>query len=342
MRIFVGEYVSGGGLADQAIDEIPSSLRREGTAMLQAIVSDLSEVAETVVPLDPRFASAFSSNTADTVNMDRDQSLWGQWVTAAQTCDAALLVAPESNGILAKAVAMLRGSGVDVIAGSGDFLRTASDKYLTAKILHTAGVSHPPYMTLTDRRMEETLHQYEQFVVKPRDGCGTQEIRIYDSLAKASTDLTEDGILQAWIPGRAISIALVASATQHTFLPAVSQDLSGSHCEYGGGTGPLDDDAQRRATALASRAIVAMPPTARGFVGLDLLLGERPSEDCVIEINPRLTTSYVGLRRMIHGNLAARLFDMETGAVSCCTAANSVRWTPNGDVWINDNITESA
>lgn len=53
MRIFVGEYVSGGGLADQAIDEIPSSLRREGTAMLQAIVSDLSEVAETVVPLDP-------------------------------------------------------------------------------------------------------------------------------------------------------------------------------------------------------------------------------------------------------------------------------------------------
>ncbi|MGI9442508.1 MAG: ATP-grasp domain-containing protein [Rubripirellula sp.] len=342
MRIFVGEYVTGGGLAEQAIDEIPSSLRREGAAMLQSIVSDLAEVAETVVPLDPRFANAFSSNTTDTVDIDRDQSLWGQWVTAAQTCDAALLVAPESDGILAKAVAMLRASGIDVIAGSGDFLRTASDKHLTAKILHTAGVSHPPYMTLTDRRMEQELQRFEKFVVKPRDGCGTQEIRIYDSFETASTDLTEDGILQAWIPGRAISIALIASATQHSFLPAVSQDLSGSHCAYGGGAGPLDDDAQRRATALASRAIVAMPPTARGFVGLDLLLGERPSEDCVIEINPRLTTSYVGLRRMINGNLAARLFDMETGAVSCCTAANSVRWTPDGDVWINDNVVESA
>ena len=60
MRIFVGEYVTGGGLAEQAIDEIPSSLRREGAAMLQSIVSDLAEVAETVVPLDPRFANAFS------------------------------------------------------------------------------------------------------------------------------------------------------------------------------------------------------------------------------------------------------------------------------------------
>ena len=342
MRIFVGEYVCGGGLADQAIDEIPDSLRREGAAMLQSIVSDLAEVAETVVPLDPRFAGTFSSNTTDTVSIVRDQSLWGQWTAAAQTCDAALLVAPESDGILAKAVAMLRASGIDVIAGSGDFLRTASDKYLTAKILNTAGVAHPPYMTLADRRMEATLREYGKFVVKPRDGCGTQEIRVYDCFDKASADLTENAILQAWMPGRAISIALVASATQHTFLPAVSQNLSGSHCEYAGGQGPLDDDSQRRATALASRAVIAMPPTARGFVGLDLLLGERPSEDCVIEINPRLTTSYVGLRRMINGNLAARLFDLETGPVSCCTAADSVRWTPDGEIWINDTAIEST
>ncbi len=85
-----------------------------------------------------------------------------------------------------------------------------------------------------------------------------------------------------------------------------------------------------------------MPPTVRGFVGLDLLLGDRPSEDCVIEINPRLTTSYVGLRRMIHGNLAARLFDLETGAVSCCATEDSVRWTPDGQVWINDAVAEHA
>ena len=75
-----------------------------------------------------------------------------------------------------------------------------------------------------------------------------------------------------------------------------------------------------------------MPPTARGCVGVDLILGDLPSDECGIEINPRLTTPYVGLREMIHGNLAARLFDLETGPVRCRASVESVRWTPDGSV----------
>jgi len=340
MRIFVGEYVCGGGLAHRSLDQIPNSLRLEGAAMLNAIVSDLSDVAEVVVPIDTRFEFAIDSD--ELVEMNPAQAVWGQWVTAALGCDSALIVAPESDGILAQGVAMLRAGGIDVIAGSGDFLRVASDKLLTAKAFATAGVSHPPHLALSDRRLLNELQQFDQFVVKPRDGCGTQEIKRFDGFDEARAALEEDQILQAWMPGRSISIAAVASPTQQVYLPAVSQDLSDANCQYAGGQGPLDDEDQRRATALASRAIAAMPPTVRGFIGLDLLLGDRPSEDYVIEINPRLTTSYVGLRRMINGNLAARLFDLESGPVSCCTSVNSVRWTPDGQVWINDAVAENA
>ena len=341
MRIFVGEYVCGGGLADQHVDQIPAGLRREGGAMLRAIAADLGEIAETVVPLDMRLTN-LAISAGETVEIDTTKPLWSQWIAAAQSCDAALIIAPELDGTLTKAVAMLRAGGVDVIAAGGDFLRVASDKLLTAKHLIAAGVAHPIYMALSDKRFAETLTQHKQFVVKPRDGCGTQEIQRFDRFDDATASLEENSLLQAWMPGRAISIALVASSTQLVFLPAVSQSLCEQTCEYNGGQGPLDDDAQRRATALAARAIEAMPPLVRGFVGLDLLLGDRPSEDCVIEINPRLTTSYVGLRRMIHGNLAARLFDLETGPVSCCTSVDSVRWTPDGQVWIDDAIAESA
>lgn len=341
MRIFVGEYVCGGGLLHENIDDIPLGLRQEGRAMLRAVVSDLADFAETVVPIDPRI-SHLQLEESKQVEISAAEPLWPQWVSAAKACDAALIIAPESDGMLAKAVAMLRAGGIDVIAGSGDFLRVASDKLLTAKTLTAAGVAHPTYMSLSDRRFLSQLKKHNRFVVKPRDGCGTQEIKIFDSLDDARAELEDNLILQAWMPGRAISIALVASPTEVTFLPAVSQTLDERTCEYAGGQGPLDDDAQRRATALAARAIAAMPPTVRGFVGLDLLLGNRTSEDCVIEINPRLTTSYVGLRRMIHGNLAARLFDMETGPVSCCTSVNSVRWTPDGRVWINDAVAEHA
>ncbi len=340
MKLFVGEYVCGGGLLQSTLPALPTSLRTEGEAMLQAMVHDVSSFADVVVPIDPRLG--VEVDAAETVPIEAAIAPWAQWAAVAKNCDSALVVAPESDGVLAKGVAVLRAAGVDVVASSGDFLRVASDKLQTAKVLHDAGVAHPLYMAMSDRRFELELERYNRFVVKPRDGCGTQEINTYDSFDEAQAELTDDLILQEWRPGRSISISLIASGNHQVYLPAVGQNLDNKTCEYAGGCGPLNDDAQRRATSLASRAIAAMPPMARGFVGLDLLLADRPSEDCVIEINPRLTTSYVGLRRMIKGNLAARLFQIETGQVQCCTGVDTVRWTPDGQVWVNDVVADSV
>ena len=46
-----------------------------------------------------------------------------------------------------------------------------------------------------------------------------------------------------------------------------------------------------------------------GYVGVDLVLGDNAdgNGDRVIEINPRLTTSYVGLRAAAQANLAAAM-----------------------------------
>ena len=51
--------------------------------------------------------------------------------------------------------------------------------------------------------------------------------------------------------------------------------------------------------------MAAMPP-ATGYVGIDLVLGRDPhgDEDAEIEINPRLTTSYLGVRAAVNNNLA--------------------------------------
>jgi predicted ATP-grasp superfamily ATP-dependent carboligase len=47
-------------------------------------------------------------------------------------------------------------------------------------------------------------------------------------------------------------------------------------------------------------------PTAHGYVGIDVLLGRDPtgSGDLVVEVNPRLTTSYIGYRAACQTNLA--------------------------------------
>jgi predicted ATP-grasp superfamily ATP-dependent carboligase len=52
-----------------------------------------------------------------------------------------------------------------------------------------------------------------------------------------------------------------------------------------------------------------------GYVGVDVVLGdaEDGSSDAVIEINPRLTTSYVGLRALATSNLAEAWLQVALG-----------------------------
>ena len=66
---------------------------------------------------------------------------------------------------------------------------------------------------------------------------------------------------------------------------------------YLGGSLPLPHALASRATRLAQQAVAALPDPL-GYVGVDLVLGADAdgADDYVIEINPRLTTSYIGLR----------------------------------------------
>ena len=69
---------------------------------------------------------------------------------------------------------------------------------------------------------------------------------------------------------------------------------------------------------LARRAVEALAGL-RGYVGVDVVLGDN---DQVIEINPRLTTSYVGLRALAETNLAEAMLRVVGGEEV------SLRWRP--------------
>ena len=83
---------------------------------------------------------------------------------------------------------------------------------------------------------------------------------------------------------------------------------------YRGGELPLVADLAERAVRL-SRAGLDAVPGLRGYVGVDLVLGNAAdgSEDRLIEINPRLTTSYLGLRKLARFNLLQALLDVVQG-----------------------------
>jgi hypothetical protein len=52
-----------------------------------------------------------------------------------------------------------------------------------------------------------------------------------------------------------------------------------------------------------------------GWVGVDLILGSRPDgrDDRVLEVNPRVTTSFVGHARLFATSLAAAMIAVASG-----------------------------
>jgi predicted ATP-grasp superfamily ATP-dependent carboligase len=170
-------------------------------------------------------------------------------------------------------------------------------------------------------------------VRKPVDGAGSLHVRRFDSLADWHTTCgagdghvvdgshRKDGSdgrlwrLERFVPGWAVSVAALCGDAEPVYLPACRQRLSADgRFRYLGGALPIAADLDRRARRLAEAALAALP-TARGYVGMDLILGPPPdgSEDVVVEVNPRLTTSYVGLREAVRGNLMRAMLDVVGG-----------------------------
>mgnify|MGYP001129106915 CR=1 FL=1 len=361
-KIFFAEFLCGGGTSRAASDEVAPSMAAEALAMWQVLVEDLGEFCDVVTPVDPqwRFPSVRSDRGVTKVEVSPSVMPWQQWIEIARDCQAAILVVPETKGLLAQGIGMLRAAGVEVLAPGPETLRLAADKSLTARFLARAGIAHPATFEKLDNRCRERLQGHDHFVLKPRDGCGSTNIRVVDSLEQAERLMQPGDLLQAFCPGRGASILTIASpnrqvATHHTraTLPAVWQNIHSSPraetdhdgeasanndgvFRYTGGSGPLDVECQRRVEALTARVLQALPGNVAGFVGIDVILGDDANHDVVIEINPRLTTSYVGMRRMVKENLTRRLFNPTPQAVSVSVPPDSVRWTARGDVHLDD------
>lgn len=370
-RVFVAEYLCGGGMLDMPVEAIPESLLREGTAMWRALVDDVSGWANVRTPVDPRLAlpsstrphlTSASSNTAsvEAVPMQPCAEPWAGWIAAARQCDMALVIIPETDGLLTKGISLLRAAGVNVLAPNGKSIGLTADKWATAKWLHQNDIAHPTTWSLEQRRGGHTERRYTcsrplaagsvdpvfsdfpaaGYLVKPRDGCGAMEIRRYDELEPALASMGEHEITQQYWSGRSASISVIASneGGRVSMLPAVWQHLdtmprvaphhrmSTSHFVYQGGSGPLASELQLRAHALTTRVLHALPGKLAGFVGIDLVLGADANHDAVIEINSRLTTSYIGLRQMTDENLTRRLVGNHDHATTINVPAESIHW----------------
>src|SRR5439155_7431814 len=141
--------------------------------------------------------------------------------------------------------------------------------------------------------------------------------------------------LESYVSGLAASVAVLCGPNGRISLSPCKQRISeDGRFRYLGGELPLTAGLAERARQLAERALTAMPMVI-GYVGVDLVLGREPdgSQDAVIEINPRLTTSYVGLRTVATSNLAEVMWHVAQGEVQPIEFSNrAVEFDASGNV----------
>ena len=324
-RVFVYEFVCGGGW--QAVDpqeSPPESLLREGRAMLRALVTDFAAISDVrVVTLRDARLSEPAMADCDVREVHSAAEERNTICELAADADWTVLIAPEFARLLFERARWVEESGGRLLSPSAEVIAICTDKQRTAELLQAAGVPTPHGLPLDSLSVPPRGFSYPA-VLKPRDGAGSQGVRwIHDKASfrdvaheAAEQTTTEAGWrLEQYCPGLAASVALLCGPAGCFALPPCSQRLSDDEqFRYLGGTCPLPSEYGTRAKNLARRAVATLPNPS-GYIGVDLVLGDDPtgSDDYVIEINPRLTTSYVGLRGLAKSNLADAMLAVVNG-----------------------------
>jgi predicted ATP-grasp superfamily ATP-dependent carboligase len=319
MRVLVYEHLCAGGLADQASS---AALFAEGWAMLAAALSDLSGCpgVRPVTLVRPGLLQLVQAVAPDAEAHPATAEAERQFRELARSAAFALVIAPEFDDLLARRCEWALQEGSRLLGPSPQAIRLTADKLALAERLLQAGVPTPPTRVCPPEAPPFPF----PVVCKPRRGAGSQHtFRIgsrasYLAILREAEALSGWGselIVQPWVGGLPASITFLVGPGAAVALPACEQQLSDDGtCRYLGGRAPLPAALHKRAERLARRAVAAVPGL-EGHFGLDLVLGEPGdgSADFVIEINPRLTTSYAGLRRLAKGNLMEALLAVARG-----------------------------
>ena len=309
MRILVYEFVSGGGLAGQPV---PVSIAHEGSAMLAALVTDLAAIGhhQIVTTTDPRFPFVAPPNV-QVIAVSPGQTK--PFDTLMASVDAVWLVAPETDRCLERLAAKAERAGKVLLGPGAAAIRRASDKTRLPHRLAARGLPHPRTRVLEPGVNEEMAARELGYpvVVKPGRGAGCsgvclardgRELRRAVEIARRADD-AGPLLLQSFVPGVAASVSLLADGRHAMALSMNAQWVrAATPFVYRGGLTPFDHPLAGQAVEAARRTCEALPGL-RGYIGVDLVLTK--SEAVIIEVNPRLTTAYLGLRSALEGNVAA-------------------------------------
>jgi predicted ATP-grasp superfamily ATP-dependent carboligase len=306
MKVYVFEYVTGGGFAGSPL---PISMAREADLMVRTLVGELLELPGIQLRLsrDSRLPPVQGPEPLPGLP---GEDLAAHFARGVAWADAAWPTAPETGGVLEGLAGTVLHQGKVLLGCRPEAIRLASSKRDTARALTRAGVAVIPTFGPGD-----TIPPLPgRWVVKPDDGAGGDGIRQVTGWREAREAIAGSASLvaQPWVEGVPASLSLLCTPDGAHLLAANRQRLR-LHRDR-----PLLHGVQVNAFpdtegvlgALGSQVARAIPGLW-GYTGVDFVFTARGP--VVAEVNPRLTTSYCGLRAALGVNVAATVLGLLEG-----------------------------
>jgi len=300
-------------MADQVL---PPSLLREGQIMLQAVLDDLACIAdiEILLPLDTRCDGIRPPQRAQIVSVHGAEDILPLLRNLLLECDVFWPIAPETAGILAALANLSTDLSKRLLLSCAETVALCADKWATYQCL----IEHNVPIVKTLRLPDLKDAPFAECVVKPIDGVGCEGNRIFtepEAFRRISDQLhaADRYIVQPYLRGKAVSLSCLCKQGK-AWLLTYNEQLIGiednSFKLQGCRVNAANPEPNRYEKLI--KAIAQAMPELWGYIGIDLIetLDAGPM---VLEINPRITTSYAGIRAATGINVAEQMLTMLTG-----------------------------
>lgn len=320
-KLLVCEFITGGGLSAEAL---PESLAKEGILMRDALLRDLAELNrfDIITMHDVRLVPPIQAKQSIAVEAGKFKACFTEVLSQV---DMVWLIAPESEGTLLELSEQCyeaeKLENGPVFLGSGfDAMLTGTSKTLCFEALQAANIHTLPVHAGEDL-MQPSYYDalcklnIPKWVAKPEDGAGCDGIRIFDSLEDLKAWIAQDEryldyLAQPYQAGEAASFSMLCRNGKAWLLSCNQQHIvnDGSQFKLNGVTinGML---VYWQKFETIARKVARMLPDALGYIGVDLIVDTVNNKIYVLEINPRLTTSYVALHDALNYNPAKLILD---------------------------------
>ncbi len=325
--IFIFEFVSGGGFNQV---EIPSSLFCEGFAMLRSIIEDFKNLGFHITTLlDSRIEFLSRYMKVDVVkSVELEEDFLKKYTDCVRNSNYCFVIAPEFSNILYNLTKIIKRNKKRLLSIDLNGVKLGASKLETYKFFIANGMDTPESYRIPvkgnffdiDLILQKCDQLNSSIVIKPDDGAGSESIfyfekkndilPFFESFNK-TFDTNRKYILQEYIEGDPMSVSIIndqpLEKTHKNNLKILSinaQNLQITDITmdsvYLGGSTPVDQFEQLKRQIGDILKCVDFS-AFKGYFGIDFV---KKADDSLsfIEINPRLTTSYVGIRNVLEFN----------------------------------------